>query len=96
MSTMETPPTFRCPPELTVTTADELKDALMALAGDEVIVDVTYVRRVDTAGLQVLVAAAVTWQRRSLRWRWTGRSNAIDEAAALAGVSAALGLTERT
>jgi anti-anti-sigma regulatory factor len=96
MSASATPAVFRCPPELTIFGADALRDGLLALGEDAITVDVTDVRSVDGAGLQVLAAAVASWRRRSLPWSWQGESRVLDEAIALTGLAAVLGRNERT
>ena len=90
------PVVFRCPAELTIFGADAVRESLVALAGGPLTVDVTDVRAVDGAGLQLLAAAAATWRRRSLAGHWQGESRALDEAIALAGRAAVLGRPERS
>lgn len=96
MSPSAAPALFRCPPELTIFGADALRDSLMALGEEAITVEITDVRVVDGAGLQVLAAAVATWRRRSLPWRWQGESRVLDEAIALTGLAAVLGRNERT
>jgi len=90
------PAVFRCPAELTIFAADALRESLIALAAGPVTVDISDVRAVDGAGLQLLAAAASTWRRRSLPWQWQGESRTFDEAIALLGLAAVLGRSERS
>jgi phospholipid transport system transporter-binding protein len=76
-------------PECTVAEAESLKAELarrLAVA-EPVIVDVSVLQRIDTAGLQLL-AAFVRDRRtagRSVQWR--GRASALDAAAGLLGLN---------
>src|SRR4051812_42652400 len=79
-------PSFRCPSELTIVTAGDLKEQLLELIEAPLVVDVSDVRRIDSAGLHVLAAAAASWKRRSLAFTWIGHSRALDEAVALSGL----------
>lgn len=78
---------FTCPAELTISTADEVKDGLLACVSGPVVVDVSAVRAVDTAGLQVLVAATKTWERRRVGWGRQGNSRALEDAIRSSGLS---------
>ena len=85
------PPIFHCPSELTIITAGDLKDRLLELIEAPLAVDVSDVRRIDSAGLHVLAAAATSWKRRSLALTWIGQSRALDEAVSLSGLASVLG-----
>lgn len=55
-------------------------------------IDASRVVRVDTAGLQLLLAAGRTAAAHGRALRWTGASSALVEAAAKLGVAGVLGL----
>jgi ABC-type transporter Mla MlaB component len=57
-------------------------------------VDAREVTRIDTAGLQLLVAFALEAQRRALLVEWVGVSEAVWSAARLANLCEPLGLHE--
>lgn len=64
---------------------------LAALDGkDPPAIDGTRVERVDTAGLQVLVAFAIDCMERSVHFTWTGRSPALARGIRLLGIGALL------
>jgi len=80
------PAVFRCPAELTIATAEALHHSLGALGDVAVVIDGSDVLRVDFAGLQVMLVAAVDWKRRGLGWTWSERSRLLDDAAKLIGL----------
>lgn len=78
---------YACPVELTISTADELKEGLLACVSSPVVVDFGAVQVVDSAGLQVLVAATKTWERRNMAWGRRGHARALQEAITSSGLS---------
>jgi anti-anti-sigma regulatory factor len=91
MSEPSSTPTLCCPPDLTIVNADDLKERFLALLAGPVTVDISNVRVVDSAGLQVLMAAAAAWRRRGIGWQWRGDSRALDDAIGLSGIGSVLG-----
>ena len=92
MLTSET--SFSCPPELTIVTADDVKERLLGFIAGAIDIDVSGVQIVDTAGLQLLVSAALAWRRRGHRFAISGTSRALSDAARVSGLSDVLPLSD--
>jgi ABC-type transporter Mla MlaB component len=60
--------------------------------GMSVVVDVSGVTRIDTAGLQLLLAFAFDMRRQGRVVMWSGVPSALREGARLAGITALLGI----
>jgi anti-sigma B factor antagonist len=81
---MSNPSSFRIDGELTIYRAAELCDALKAVMagvpdGDELAVDLSDVTEMDSAGVQLLMAAKKTARASGRDVRITGRSPAVEE-----------------
>jgi anti-anti-sigma regulatory factor len=63
-----------------------------ALTGGALVVDASAVTAVDTAGLQLLLAAQRSARARGISARWLGASPTLTRAASALGVARALGL----
>jgi len=81
--------------ECTVAEADSLKKALVRLLHEprSVGLEVTALRRIDTAGVQLLAAFVRDRRAAGLRTEWRGRAPALDAAAALLGLRGMLELS---
>jgi anti-anti-sigma regulatory factor len=66
--------------------ASSIKEMLLAHRGNAIVVDASQVRRVGAQSLQVLVAAARTWQADQQSYRVTGASAELLETMALIGL----------
>lgn len=66
--------------------AASIKDMLLARRGSAIVVDASQVRRVGVQSLQVLIAAARTWQADEQSYRVTGASAELLETVALIGL----------
>ena len=66
--------------------ASSIKEMLRARRGNAIVVDASQVRRVGAQSLQVLVAAARTWQADQQSYRVTGASAELLETIALIGL----------
>jgi anti-anti-sigma regulatory factor len=80
--------------ECTVAESETLKAELMRRLGesDPVIVDVSGLQRIDTAGLQLLAAFVRDRRTAGLTVAWRGRAPPLDAAAGLLGLHAMLEL----
>jgi phospholipid transport system transporter-binding protein len=83
------------PPRSTVAQALDIHASLRGWidSGRPLIVDASHVDEIDTAVLQLLIAAIRAVRARGLPFSWQGLSEAVRRAATLIGVSAALELT---
>lgn len=81
--------------DLRIGRARDLYTALVegAAPGAVVIIDGTEVAKVDAAGLQCVVAAAVRLRTAGATWRWHNPSPALKSAAQLLGLDGVLELT---
>lgn len=77
-----------------IRTAEELRNELAArlLNAGAVTIDASTVERIDTASLQLLTAFVREMRAASRPVEWLGRSDALERAATVLGLSAALGL----
>jgi chemotaxis protein CheX len=66
--------------------APSIKDMLLARRGNAIVVDASQVRRVGIQSLQVLIAAARTWQADEQSYRVRGASADLLETIALIGL----------
>jgi phospholipid transport system transporter-binding protein len=80
--------------ECTVAQADSLKAGLIRLLGDPraVILDVSALQRIDTAGLQLLAAFVRDRRTAGHRIEWRGRAPALESAAGFLGLRSMLEL----
>ena len=80
--------------ECTAAAADSLKSDLARRLDEReaVVVDVSALQRIDTAGLQLLAAFVRDRRVAGRTVQWRGRAAALDTAAALLGLSAMLEL----
>jgi len=80
--------------ECTVAEADSLKTALVRLLPESrpVSLHVGSLRRIDTAGVQLLAAFARDRRAAGCRIEWRGRAPVLDAAATLLGLRGMLGL----
>ncbi len=86
---------FALPPQPVVRDASTLKQSLTAeLDRQDITLDGTAVTRIDTAGLQLLLAFVIDRQRAGLATRWHSPTPALRDAAELAGLAEALGLPQ--
>jgi anti-anti-sigma regulatory factor len=88
---------FVCPERLDVAASAELRLALLtqlAMPGD-LAVDIGAVAYVDTAGVQLLCAAARAAQGKGARVTWIGGSGVLAAAARQLGVEEVLGLRSK-
>jgi anti-anti-sigma regulatory factor len=60
--------------------------------GRPLVIDGSRIEEIDTASLQLLMAAVLSCQALSIPFGWEGASEPLRRAAAVIGVSAALGL----
>lgn len=74
-------------------TAD-LQFSLVAARGNPVVVDASGVRRIDTSGLQLLVALALREQAAGRRLEWKAASDELRKCSRRLGLDEALGLGE--
>jgi len=63
-----------------------LKDMLLTRRGNSIVIDASEVRRVGVQSLQVLVAAARTWQSDGQSYRMTNASTELLDTVALVGL----------
>lgn len=70
----------------------DLQFSLVAATGDPVVVDGSAVERIDTAGLQLLVALARRQQQTGRRLEWKATSPEIIKCGERLGLIAALGI----
>ena len=82
----QTPECLMLPDCLDSSAAPSIKDMLLARRGNAIVVDASQVRRVGAQALQVLVAAARTWQADEQSYRLTGASAELLETVALIGL----------
>lgn len=80
------PPALMLPDCLDSSAAIEIKEMLLAQLGNSIVVDASQVRRVGVQSLQVLVAAARTWQRNGHGYRVENPSSEFLETIALVGL----------
>jgi anti-anti-sigma regulatory factor len=66
--------------------ASAIKEMLLARRGTAIVIDASEVRRVGAQSLQVLVAAARTWQADQQSYRMTSASAELLETIALIGL----------
>ncbi len=86
---------FSLPSQPVVRDASALKQSLTAeLARQDITLDGTAVTRIDTAGLQLLLAFVIDRRRAGLATRWHSPTSALRDAAELAGLAEALGLPQ--
>lgn len=85
---------FRCPAELTIVTADDVKEQLLALMTGPLDIDASDLRVIDTAGLQVFVSAALAWRRRGHELAISQASRALADAVQVSGLSGLLKLPD--
>lgn len=85
---------FTLPERLQASQAEALVTELRnaAAQGEPLQLDGAQVKKVDTAGLQLLVSLGKT----GAGWRWTSTSPALAEAARALGLGAALNLEQET
>lgn len=85
---------FALAAECTIADAGSLKSGLATLLddSDSVTLDIGAVRRIDTAGLQVIAAFVRERESHGRKVRWRGSAPALSTAAQLLGLSALLGL----
>jgi len=76
---------------MTIETVESLHQEWIAVADFEAI-DAGAVARVDTAGIQLLVAMVLPRKRRGGPWTWVGVSPALREMAARLGLSDVLSI----
>ena len=79
-------------PRCTLQEAAQLQSRLIAASGNPLVVDGSAVERIDTAGLQLLVALARRQQQAGRALQWQAASPALRSCTARLGLSAALGL----
>lgn len=72
---------------LDASAAAAVKDMLLARRGNALIVDASQVRRVGAQSLQILVAAARTWQADGMSYCVTNSSSELLDTIALIGLS---------
>ncbi|HVX35188.1 MAG TPA: STAS domain-containing protein [Hyphomicrobium sp.] len=82
----QAPPALMLPDCLDSSAAIEIKEMLLAQLGNSIVVDASQVRRVGVQSLQVLVAAARTWQRNGHGYRLENPSSEFLETIALVGL----------
>lgn len=80
------PECLMLPDCLDSSSASTIKEMLLARRGTAIVVDASEVRRVGAQSLQVLVAAARTWQADQQSYRVTGASAELLETIALIGL----------
>lgn len=74
--------TLVCPREIDIAHAQAFKDQLLGVPkAGPVAVDVSNVRRVDGAGLQLLLAFLRLLESEERSWSWVGRAASLEEAA---------------
>jgi chemotaxis protein CheX len=79
-------------PCCTLREAADLQFSLVAARGDPVVVDGSSVERIDTAGLQLLVALARSQQQQGRRLQWKAASPELLKSGERLGLIDALGL----
>jgi chemotaxis protein CheX len=72
---------------LDASAAAAVKDMLLARRGNALVVDASQVRRIGAQSLQVLIAAARTWQADGLSYCVTNSSSELLDTIALIGLS---------
>jgi anti-anti-sigma regulatory factor len=79
---------LKLPAELTIAHVAECKDKILKIIdeSDEIILDDSAVVRIDTIGLQMLLAAVTYISAQSKSLKWKCQSNAIKESVALLGL----------
>jgi ABC-type transporter Mla MlaB component len=86
-------PLVALPASLVIRDVAEVAGRLRAaLAGGALVVDASAVAAVDTAGLQLLLAAERSARERGIVARWLGASDTLRRAAAALGIQHALAL----
>jgi anti-anti-sigma regulatory factor len=81
------------PVALLITDARSFAEGLRKLAGHgDVSVDVSGLRDIDTAGLQLLLATRIATEAAGHEFRWLGESAGLRAAASATGLTQALGL----
>lgn len=85
---------FALAAECTIADAGSLKSGLARLLddSDSVTLDIGAVRRIDTAGLQVIAAFVRERESHGRKVQWRGSAPALSTAAQLLGLTALLGL----
>ncbi len=78
---------YRLPETLDLASVTSLHRDLLAFRGDDLDVDASSVRKLGGLGLQVLIAASLTWERDHRRFRVINRSSPFAEALRLTGSS---------
>lgn len=86
MQSDPTSPSLTLPDCLDSAAAFTVKEMLLAERGKEIVVDASQVRRVGVQSLQVLVAAARTWQHEGHSYRLENPSPEFLETVALVGL----------
>lgn len=76
----------------TLRESPDLQSSLLAAHGDPVVVDGSAVQRIDTSGLQLLVALARRQQQAGRRLEWKAASAELRRCGERLGLIAALGL----
>ena len=85
-------PVVTLPASLAVRDVAEVAQRLRAaIAGGALVVDASAVAAVDTAGLQLLLAAERSARERGISTRWLGTSEVLKRAAAALGLGHAVG-----
>jgi len=79
-------------PSCTLRESADLQFSLVAASGDPVVVDGSAVERIDTAGLQLLVALARREQDAGRKLQWQAASPVVIKSSARLGLVEALGL----
>nr|HEX4315826.1 STAS domain-containing protein [Kofleriaceae bacterium] len=82
------------PATIDIATCDAVRDTLAGEHGD-LVLDGGAVRRIDAAGLQLIVAAVAAAHVRGAAASWHAVSPVLVEAAAVTGLAAALGLDRK-
>ncbi|NTV10160.1 MAG: STAS domain-containing protein [Zoogloea sp.] len=79
--------------EFGIFTARDLRERLLALMdeGDELEIDLSAVTEMDSAGVQLMLAAKREAQARDKSLRFTGHSPAVDDLLALCDLAGLLG-----
>lgn len=86
MQSGPTSPSLTLPDCLDSAAAITVKEMLLAKRGEEIVVDASQVRRVGVQSLQVLVAAARTWQHEGHSYRLENPSPEFLETVTLVGL----------
>jgi chemotaxis protein CheX len=82
------------PSSLDLTQAAELAGVLRAAKGSDIVIDASGVERASTQCMQVLLAAANTWQADGARFSVAKPSDAFQDALRLLGLQSAFAIEE--